>query len=114
MMNLSSQLRSFMSRSLAPENPAAEEEFNRLALDVVRVSAGGGAHLPGVVRTEQGRAGVRSGIGARFRLLPTSAFKEYEVSSIPAGERIARLPFQRHDGAGSEPPFPQCRIALDL
>jgi hypothetical protein len=81
-----SQLRSFMGRSLAPEHPDAEEEFNRLALAIFAVQREG---VP-IYRALCERRGVRAGAIEHWRqipALPTSAFKEYEVSSIPPGER---------------------------
>jgi hypothetical protein len=83
---LSSQLRSFMSRSLAPENPGAEEEFNRLALDLFAFQR---EAVP-IYRElcERRKAGAESIRDWRdIPPVPTSAFKEYEVSSIPAEER---------------------------
>ena len=83
---LSSQLRSFMSRSLAPENPGAEEEFNRLALALFAFQR---EAVP-IYRElcERRKAGPESVRNWRdIPPVPTSAFKEYEVSSIPAEER---------------------------
>jgi hypothetical protein len=84
---LSSQLLSFMSRSLALENPAAEEEFNRLALALFAFQR---EAVP-IYRElcERRKAGPESIRHWRdIPALPTTAFKEYEVSSIPAEERI--------------------------
>jgi len=85
-MHLSSELRSFMSRSLAPENPASEEEFNRLALalfpfqrEAVPVYRAVCERRKASPETVQHWSQIPS--------MPTSAFKEYEISSIPAEER---------------------------
>src|SRR5580658_6691585 len=83
---LSSQLRSFMSRSLALENPGADPEFNRLALALFAFQR---EAVP-IYRElcERRKAGADSIRDWReIPPVPTSAFKEYEVSSIPAGER---------------------------
>jgi hypothetical protein len=83
---LSSQLRSWMSRSLAPENPGAEEEFNRLALAMFAFQR---EAVP-IYRElcERRKAGPESIQHWRdIPPVPTRAFKEYEVSSIPAEER---------------------------
>jgi hypothetical protein len=75
-----------MSRSLAAENPAAEEEFNRLALALFAFQR---QSVP-IYRAlcERRNAGPESIRDWRqIPTLPTSAFKAYEVSSIPAGER---------------------------
>jgi hypothetical protein len=83
----SSQLRSFMSQSLAAENPAAEEEFNRQALALFAWQR---EAVP-IYRAlcERRNAGLKSIQNWRqIPTLPTSAFKDYEVSSIPASERI--------------------------
>ncbi len=83
---LSSQVRSFMSRSLAPDFPGVEEEFNRLALEVFAFQR---EHVP-IYRElcERRKADPESVQHWRqIPALPTSAFKDYEVSSIPAVER---------------------------
>jgi hypothetical protein len=83
---LSSQLRSFMSRSLAPENPAGGEEFNRLALALFAFQR---ENVP-IYRElcQRRKAGPESVADWRdIPAVPTRVFKEYEVSSIPAGER---------------------------
>jgi hypothetical protein len=76
-----------MSRSLAAENPAAEEKFNCLALAWFAVQR---KSVPIYHELcERRNAGPESIIDWRqIPALPTSAFKEYDVSSIPAGERI--------------------------
>jgi hypothetical protein len=82
----SSPLRSFMSRSLAEGNPAGEEEFNRLALALFawqRVSVSIYREL--CERRNAGPESIRD--WRQIPALPTSAFKDYEVSSIRAGER---------------------------
>src|SRR5580658_8432420 len=83
---LSSQVRSFMSRSLAPDFPGGEEEFNRLALEVFAFQR---ERVP-IYRElcERRMAGPESIQHCRqIPALPTTAFKAYEVSSIPAVER---------------------------
>jgi hypothetical protein len=83
---LSSQLRSFMSRSLAPEHPVAEEEFNHLALALFAFQR---EQVP-IYRElcERRKAGPESIRDWRaIPPVPTSAFKDYDVSSLPAGER---------------------------
>jgi hypothetical protein len=75
-----------MSRSLAPETPAAEEEFNRLALTLFASQR----EATPIYRAlcERRNAGPETIHDWRqIPALPTSAFKEYEVSSIPVGER---------------------------
>jgi hypothetical protein len=86
MSPLSSQVRSFMSRSLAADCPADEEEFNRLALALFALQR---ESVP-IYRAlcERRNAGPESIRDWRqIPALPTSVFKAYEVSSIPAGER---------------------------
>ena len=78
------QLRSFMGRSLAPENP--EMEFNGLALALF---AAQWQAVP-IYRALCDRRNIRPGSIEHWRripALPTRAFKEYEVSSIPPGDR---------------------------
>jgi hypothetical protein len=84
---LASQVRSFINRSLAPEKPAGEEEFNRLALELFAIQREG---VPPYRALCEGRNATPDTIRhwAQIPPLPTSAFKEYQVSSIPAGERI--------------------------
>jgi hypothetical protein len=83
---LSSQVRSFMSRSLAAENPAAGEEFNRLALALFAWQREAVPIYRALCeRRNAGPESIRD--WRRIPALPTSAFKAYEVSSIPAGER---------------------------
>jgi hypothetical protein len=85
-VHLASTLRSFMSRSLAPENPAGEEEFNRLALALFAFQCGA---VPVYRALCESRKAAPDTIRhwSEIPPLPTSAFKEYEVSSIPDGER---------------------------
>src|SRR5580658_1341508 len=86
MLNLSSELRSFMSRSLAPEYPAADEEFNRLALELFAFQREAvPIYRELCERRNAGPETIRS--WDQIPPLPTSTFKEYEVSSIPGGER---------------------------
>ena len=83
---LSSQLRSLMSRSLAPENPDAEEEFNRLALAMFAFQW---EAVPIYRELCERRKATPESIRDWRDIppVPTSAFKDYEVSSIPAEER---------------------------
>jgi len=83
---LSSQVRSFMSQSFAAGGPPAGEEFNRLALALFAMQR---EAVP-VYRALCERRNANSETIQDWRqipALPTSAFKAYEVSSIPAGER---------------------------
>ncbi len=87
-MDLSSQLQAFINRSLDAYSGAVDEEFNRLALALFA------AQFDGVTiyrefceRRNVQREGVRH--WSEIPALPTSAFKEYEVSSIRSGERTA-------------------------
>jgi hypothetical protein len=84
---LSLQLRSFMSQSLALENPAAEEKFNRLALALFAFQRG---NVPIYQELCERRKATPESVRDWRDIppVPTSAFKEYEVSSIPAEERI--------------------------
>jgi hypothetical protein len=80
-----SQLLSFMGRSLAPENLDVEGEFNRLALELFAAQR---EAVP-IYRALCERRNIRPGSIEHWRhipALPTRAFKEYEVSSIPPGE----------------------------
>jgi Acyl-protein synthetase, LuxE len=87
MMNLASQVRSFMSGSLAAEKPAGEEEFNRLALEVFAFQREAVPVYRALCeRRNAGADTIRH--WSEIPPLPTRAFKEYEVSSIPDGERI--------------------------
>jgi hypothetical protein len=87
MLILSSQVRSFMSWSLAPENPVAEEEFNRLALELFAFQRESAPIYRALCERRNAEADtVRH--WSEIPPLPTRAFKEYEVSSIPEGERI--------------------------
>ena len=82
----SSRLRSFISRSLGPDSPPAEEEFNALALALFAFQR---ESVP-IYRAlcERRNAGPESVRHWRdVPPLPTRAFKAYEVSSIPAEER---------------------------
>lgn len=75
-----------MSRSLVPDRPAGEEEFNRLALELFMFQR---ENVP-IYRAlcERRNAGPESIRDWRqIPTLPTSAFKAYEVSSIPSDER---------------------------
>jgi hypothetical protein len=86
MLIIASQLRSFMGRSLAPENPGGEKEFSRLALVLFAFQR---ESVP-VYRALCERRNATPETIQRWDqipALPTSAFKEYEVSSIPTGER---------------------------
>jgi hypothetical protein len=83
---LVSLVRSFMSGGLALESPAAEAEFYRLALAVFAFQR---ENVP-IYRElcERRKVGPESVRDWReVPALPTSVFKEYEVSSIPSGER---------------------------
>jgi hypothetical protein len=83
---LSSQVRSFMSRSLAPDYPADEGEFNRLALALFAWQR---EAVPIYRELCERRNAAPESIAdwRQIPALPTIAFKAYEVSSIPAGER---------------------------
>jgi len=85
-VHLSSPLRSFISRSLAPENPAGEEEFGRLALELFAFQC---VAVPVYRALCERRKAAPETIQhwSQIPALPTSAFKEYAVSSIPDGER---------------------------
>jgi hypothetical protein len=85
-MDLFSSLRSFMSQSLAPGFAAADEEFNRLALELFTFQR---EAVPIYRELCEHRNASPKTIRSwdQIPTLPTSAFKEYEVSSIPAGER---------------------------
>ncbi len=83
---LSSEVRSFMSRSLAPDFPADEQEFNRLALVLFAFQR---ENVP-IYRKLCERKNARPESIQDWRQvppLPTCAFKEYDVSSIPTIER---------------------------
>ncbi len=86
--SLPSQLRDFIERSLDAQGGAVETEFNRLALDLFA------AQLAAVtiyrqfcerrmVRLENVRH------WSQIPALPATAFKDFEVSSIPPAERTA-------------------------
>jgi hypothetical protein len=86
-MHLASEVRSFMGRSLASKNSDVEEEFNCLALALFAFQRE--AVPPYRALCDQRKA--TTGTVQHWSLipsLPTSAFKEYEVSSIPLSERI--------------------------
>jgi hypothetical protein len=86
MVNLSSQVRSFMSQSLAAENPPAEEEFTCLALPLFAAQR---ESVP-IYRAlcERRNASPETILDWRqIPALPTSTFKAYDVSSIPNDER---------------------------
>jgi hypothetical protein len=76
-----------MSHCLAPDCPAEGAEFNRLALTVFAFQR---ENVPiyGELceRLKASPESVRD--WREIPALPTSAFKEYEVSSIPVGERM--------------------------
>jgi len=94
------QLRSFMGCSLAPEYPDAEEEFTRLALALFAAQR---EAVP-IYRELCERRNIRPGSIEQWRqipALPARAFKEFEVSSIPPGERT-RL-FHSSGTAGQTP-----------
>jgi len=75
-----------MSRSLAAENPAGEEEFNRLALALfVWQREAVPIYRELCERRNAGPESIRD--WRQIPTFPTSAFKAFEVSSIPAGER---------------------------
>ena len=81
-----SQLRSFMSRSLSAENPPAADEFNSLALALfARQREAVPIYQELCERRNVGPESVRE--WRQIPALPTSAFKAYEVSSIPSSER---------------------------
>jgi hypothetical protein len=87
-MDLSSQLLALMGRSLDAPCAAVEEEFNRLALALFA------AQYNAVTiyrRFCERRNVLPGGVGSWSQIpaLPASAFKEFEVSSIPAAERTA-------------------------
>jgi hypothetical protein len=86
MLILSSQVRSFMSRSLALECPAAEKEFDRLALELFAFQR---ESVPIYRALCEGRKATPETTRhwSQIPPLPTRAFKEYEVCSIPVGER---------------------------
>ncbi|HEY3863170.1 MAG TPA: hypothetical protein VGO59_14910 [Verrucomicrobiae bacterium] len=77
-----------MSHSLAPENPAAEEEeFNRLALAIFSFQR---EHVP-IYKALCAARGAKVESVRHWRdipAMPTGAFKEQEVSSIPVAERV--------------------------
>ncbi len=82
----SSQVRSFMSRSLAPDFPAGEEEFNRLALALFAFQREAvPIYRELCQRRKAGPDSIRD--WREIPPVPTGAWKEFEVSSIPAGER---------------------------
>jgi len=75
-----------MSQSLAAENPPAEEEFNRLALALFAWQREAvSIYLSLCERRNAGPETIRD--WRQIPALPTSAFKAYEVSSIPASDR---------------------------
>ena len=83
-----SRLRGFMARSLLPDASEAENEaeFNRLALALFELQA---AAVPiyGKLCAKRGVAAVKN--WREIPALPTTAFKEYEVTSLPEAERMA-------------------------
>jgi hypothetical protein len=88
LMDLASQLRAFIGRSLDAHCDAIEGEFDRLALalfvaqfDAVTI------YRQFCERRNVRPEGVRR--WSQIPALPSSAFKEFQVSSIPSGERTA-------------------------
>jgi hypothetical protein len=87
-MDLSSQLRAFMGQSLDAHGDGIEEEFNRLAAALFAAQY----DAVTIYRQFCERRNVRpegAGHWSQIPALPASAFKEFEVSSIPPGERTA-------------------------
>jgi hypothetical protein len=88
MVDFSSQLQAFIGQSLDTRCGAMDEEFNRLALALFAAQY----VTVTIYRQFCERRSVRPG-GIRHwsqvPALPASAFKEFEVSSIPAAERTA-------------------------
>jgi hypothetical protein len=87
-MDLSSQLHAFIGRSLDARCDAIDEDFNRLALAIFAAQFGA---VP-IYRQFCERRNVRPEDirhWSQIPALPATAFKEFEVSSIPAGERTA-------------------------
>lgn len=81
---LCAQVRLMISRGLAPENPVTEEEFNRLALELFAFQR---ENVP-IYRALCERRKVGAVKDWReIPAVPTGAFKEFEVSSIPTGDR---------------------------
>ena len=75
-----------MSRSLAPDFPAGEEEFNRLALALFAFQREAvPIYRELCQRRKAGPDSIRD--WREIPPVPTGAWKEFEVSSIPAGER---------------------------
>jgi hypothetical protein len=86
--DLLSQIRGFIGRSLDAGGDAVEAEFNRLAVDLFA------AQFESVTIYRQvceGRNVRPDGVKhwSQIPAMPAGAFKEFEVSSIPAGERTA-------------------------
>jgi hypothetical protein len=97
LVDVSSQLRAFMGRSLDAHCEAVEEEFDRLALALFAAQFDA---VP-IYRQFCERRNVRpAGVFQWDQIpsLPASAFKEFEVSSIPAGERTAAFYSSRTTG----------------
>jgi hypothetical protein len=87
-MDLPSQIRGFIGRSLDSGGDAVEAEFNRLAVGLFA------AQFDSVTIYRQvceGRNVRPDGVKhwSQIPTMPAGAFKEFEVSSIPAGERTA-------------------------
>jgi hypothetical protein len=83
---LSSQVRSLMSACLAPDFPADGVEFNRLALALFAFQREAvPIYRELCERRNAGPDSVRD--WRQIPPVPTGAWKEFEVSSIPAGER---------------------------
>jgi hypothetical protein len=86
--DLSSQLHVFIRRSLDAHGGASDEDFNRLALALFAEQFNS---VPIYRQFCEGRNVRTEGVShwSQIPALPASAFKEFEVSSIPAGERTS-------------------------
>jgi hypothetical protein len=87
-MDISQQFLTFVQRSLDVQLEDSEKEFNRMALALF------GAQFCGVSiyrRFCEGRNILPEGVRywRQIPAMPTAAFKEFEVSSIPTAERTA-------------------------
>jgi hypothetical protein len=88
MMDFSSQVQAFIRQSLDARNDATDEEFNRLALSLFAAQY----DAVTIYRQFCQRRNVRPENvhhWSQVPALPTSAFKEFDVSSIPPGQRTA-------------------------
>jgi hypothetical protein len=88
MMDFSSQLQSFIRQSLAADRGSMDEEFNRLALALFATQY----DAVSIYRQFCQRRSVRPEAihhWSQIPALPAGAFKEFEVSSIPAPDRTA-------------------------